>query len=126
MSDLPLRGQGTRPPGIHCRGSGSAPPANIPASVAGSSSLGGGASPISPDPTSTRATYSTVMPSRSRHTSPHRRSCSTMGSAHSSADESDSGMAHPQEMEVEDAQEGEEVSRDPSVDQLLGQYSLKF
>ncbi|CAA7269048.1 unnamed protein product [Cyclocybe aegerita] len=120
MSDLPLRGQDTRPPGIRHRGSGSAPPANIPASVAGSSSLGGGASPISPDPTSTRATYSTVVPARSHHTSPRRRSRSTTGSTHSSEYESDSGMAQPhQEMEVEGTQEGEEVSRDPSVDLLL-------
>ncbi|CAA7264645.1 unnamed protein product [Cyclocybe aegerita] len=29
-------------------------------------------------------------------------------------------------MEVEGAQEGEEISRDPSVDLLLGQYALKF
>ncbi|CAA7267352.1 unnamed protein product [Cyclocybe aegerita] len=35
-------------------------------------------------------------------------------------------MAHPQEMEVEGTQGGEEVSRDPSVDLLLGQYALKF
>ncbi|CAA7264627.1 unnamed protein product [Cyclocybe aegerita] len=49
-----------------------------------------------------------------------------MGSAHSSEDESDSGTAHPQEMEVEGTQGGEEVSRDPSVDLLLGQYALKF
>ncbi|CAA7263212.1 unnamed protein product [Cyclocybe aegerita] len=42
-----------------------------------------------------------------------------MGSAHSSANESDSGTAHPQEMEVEGTQGGEEVSRDPSVDLLL-------
>ncbi|CAA7267562.1 unnamed protein product [Cyclocybe aegerita] len=49
-----------------------------------------------------------------------------MGSTHSSADESDSGTAHPQEMEVEGTQGGEEVSRDPSVDLLLGQYALKF
>ncbi|CAA7267771.1 unnamed protein product [Cyclocybe aegerita] len=124
MSDLPLRGQGTRPPGIHRRGSGSAPPAHPPTLVAGSSSLGGGALPISPDPTSTRATYSTIVPAPSHHTSPHCRSRSTMGSAHSSADESDSGTAHPQEMEVEGAQEGEEVSRDPSVDQLLGDLEV--
>ncbi|CAA7263225.1 unnamed protein product [Cyclocybe aegerita] len=58
--------------------------------------------------------------------SPRRRSCSTTGSAHSSADESDSGAAHPQEMEVEGTQGGEEVLRDPSVDLLLGQYTLKF
>ncbi|CAA7263698.1 unnamed protein product [Cyclocybe aegerita] len=130
MSDLPPRGRGVRPPGAvprSCRGgdSGSAPPA-IPPSVAGSSSFGGDALPISPDPTSTRATYSTVVPARSRHTSPRRRSRSTTGSAHSSADESDSGTAHPQEMEVEGTQGGEEVSRDPSVDLLLGQYALKF
>ncbi|CAA7267600.1 unnamed protein product [Cyclocybe aegerita] len=130
MSDLPPRGRGARPPGAVPRSrrggdSGSAPPA-IPPSVAGSSSFGGDASPISPDPTSTRATYSTVVPARSRHTSPRRRSCSTTGSAHSPADESDSGMAHPQEMEVEGTQGGEEVSRDPSVDPLLGQYALKF
>ncbi|CAA7264611.1 unnamed protein product [Cyclocybe aegerita] len=49
-----------------------------------------------------------------------------MGSAYSSADESDSGTAHPQEVEVEGAQKGKEVSRDPSVDLLLGQYILKF
>ncbi|CAA7264636.1 unnamed protein product [Cyclocybe aegerita] len=130
MSDLPPRGWGARPPGAVPRSrrggdSGSAPPA-IPPSVAGSSSFGGDASPISPDPTSTRATYSTVMPARSRHTSPRRRSRSTMGSAHSSEDESDSGTAHPQEMEVEGTQGGEEVLRDPSVDLLLGQYALKF
>ncbi|CAA7263692.1 unnamed protein product [Cyclocybe aegerita] len=123
MSDLPLRGQGTRPPRAVPRSrrggdSGSAPPA-IPPLVAGSSSFGGDASPISLDPTSTRATYSTVVPARSRHTSPCRRSRSTTGSAHSSADESDSGTAHPQEMEVEGTQGGEEVSRDPSVDLLL-------
>ncbi|CAA7263235.1 unnamed protein product [Cyclocybe aegerita] len=105
--------------------SGSAPPA-IPPSVAGSSSIGGDALPISPDPTLTRATYSTVVPARSRHMSPRRRSRSTTGSAHSSADESDSGAAHPQEMEVEGTQGGEEVLRDPSVDLLLGQYTLKF
>ncbi|CAA7268116.1 unnamed protein product [Cyclocybe aegerita] len=130
MSDLPPRGRGARPPGAVPRSrrggdSGSAPPA-IPPSVAGSSSFGGDALPISPDPTSTRATYSTVVPARSRHTSPRRRSRSTTGSAHSSADESDSGTAHPQEMEVEGTQGGEEVSRDPSVDLLLGQYALKF
>ncbi|CAA7267342.1 unnamed protein product [Cyclocybe aegerita] len=130
MSDLPPRGWGARPPGAVPRSrrggdSGSAPPA-IPPSVAGSSPLGGDASPISPDPTSTRATYSTVVPSRSRHTLPCHRSRSTTGSAHSSTDESDSGMAHPQEMEVEGTQGGEEVSRDPSVDLLLGQYALKF
>ncbi|CAA7268147.1 unnamed protein product [Cyclocybe aegerita] len=130
MSDLPPRGRGARPPGAVPRSrrggdSGSAPPA-IPPSVAGSSSFGGDASPISPDPTSTRATYSTVVPARSRHTSPRRRSRSTTGSTHSSADESDSGTAHPQEMEVEGTQGGEKVSRDPSVDLLLGQYTLKF
>ncbi|CAA7267371.1 unnamed protein product [Cyclocybe aegerita] len=130
MSDLPPRGRGARPPGAVPRsrrggGSGSAPPA-IPPLVAGSSSFGSGASPISPDPTSTRATYLTVVPSQSRNTSPRRRSHSTMGSTHSSGYESDSGMAHPQEIEVEGAQEGEEVSRDPSVDLLLGQYALKF
>ncbi|CAA7263243.1 unnamed protein product [Cyclocybe aegerita] len=105
--------------------SGSTPPA-IPPLVAGTSSFGGDALPISPDPTSTRATYLTVVPSRSRHTSPRRRSRSTTGSAHSSADESDSGTAHPQEMEIEGTQGGEEVSRDPSVDLFLGQYALKF
>ncbi|CAA7261915.1 unnamed protein product [Cyclocybe aegerita] len=130
MSDLPPRGQGARPPRAVPRSrrggdSGSAPPA-LPPSVAGSSSFGGDASPISPDPTSTRATYSTVVPARSRHTSPRHRSRSTTGSTHSSADESDSGTAHPQEMEVEGTQGGEEVSRDPSVDLLLGQYALKF
>ncbi|CAA7269052.1 unnamed protein product [Cyclocybe aegerita] len=127
MSDLPLRGQGARPPGAvpRSRRGGAAPPA-IPPSVAGTSPLGGGASPISPDPTLTRATYSTVVLSRSRHTLPCCRSRSTMGSAHLSADESSSGTAHPQEMEVEGTQEGEGVSRDPSVDLLLGQYTLKF
>ncbi|CAA7271384.1 unnamed protein product [Cyclocybe aegerita] len=130
MSDLPPRGRGARPPGAVPRSrrggdSGSAPPA-IPPSVAGSSSFGSDASPILPDPTSTRATYSTVVPARSRHTSPRRRSRSTTGSAHLSADESDSRTAHPQEMEVEGIQGGEEVSRDPSVDLLLGQYALKF
>ncbi|CAA7270796.1 unnamed protein product [Cyclocybe aegerita] len=130
MSDLPLRGRGARPPEAVPRSrrggdSGSAPPA-IPPLVAGSSSFGGDASPISPDPTSTRATYSTVVPARSRHTSPRCRSRSTTGSTHSSAYESDSGTAHPQEMEVEGTQGGEEVSRDPSVDLLLGQYALKF
>ncbi|CAA7270659.1 unnamed protein product [Cyclocybe aegerita] len=130
MSDLPPRGRGARPPGAvprsrHGGDSGSAPPA-IPPSVAGSSSFGGDASPISPDPTSTRATYSTVVPARSHHTLPCRRSRSTTGSAHLSADESDSGTAHPQEMEVEGTQGGEEVLRDPSVDLLLGQYALKF
>ncbi|CAA7270654.1 unnamed protein product [Cyclocybe aegerita] len=119
MSDLPPRGRGARPPGAvprSCRGgdSGSAPPA-IPPSVAGSSSFGGDASPISPDPTSTRATYSTVVPARSRHTAPLPVVPSPL-----SADESDSGTAHPQEMEVEGTQGGEEVSRDPSVDLLLG------
>ncbi|CAA7267595.1 unnamed protein product [Cyclocybe aegerita] len=126
MSDLPPRGRGTRPPGICRRGSGSAPPAPPPTSAAGSSSLDGGASPISPDPTSIRATYLTIVLAQSCHTSPRCRSRSTTGSTHSSADESDSGMAHPQEMEVEGTQEGEEVLRDPSIDQLLGQYSLKF
>ncbi|CAA7267574.1 unnamed protein product [Cyclocybe aegerita] len=130
MSDLPPRGRGARPPGAVPRShrggdSGSTPPA-IPPSVAGSSSFGGDASPISPDPTSTRVTYSTVVPARSCHTLPHRRSRSTTGSTHSSADESDSGTAHPQEMEVEGTQGGEEVLRDPSVDLLLGQYALKF
>ncbi|CAA7271389.1 unnamed protein product [Cyclocybe aegerita] len=127
---IPFDRRGARPPGAVPRSrrggdSGSAPPA-IPPSVAGSSSFGSDASPILPDPTSTRATYSTVVPARSRHTSPHRRSRSTTGSTHSSADESDSGTAHPQEMEVEGTQGGEEVSRDPSVDLLLGQYTLKF
>ncbi|CAA7271831.1 unnamed protein product [Cyclocybe aegerita] len=123
MSDPPPRGQGARPPRAVPRsccggGSGSAPPA-IPPSVAGSSSLGGDASPISPDPTLTRDTYSTIVPARSHHTLPCCRSCSTTGSAHSSQYESDLGTAQPQEMEVEDTQEDEEVSRDPSVDQLL-------
>ncbi|CAA7268141.1 unnamed protein product [Cyclocybe aegerita] len=112
MSDLPPRGRGARPPGAVPRSrrggdSGSAPPA-IPPSVAGSSSFGGDASPISPDPTSTRATYSTL--------------CQLDLATH----ESDSGTAHPQEMEVEGTQGGEEVLRDPSVDLLLGQYTLKF
>ncbi|CAA7270783.1 unnamed protein product [Cyclocybe aegerita] len=131
LSDLPPRGQGMRPPGAVPRsrcggGSGSTPPA-IPPSVAGSSSLGGDALPISPDPTSTRATYSTIVPSQSRNMSPCCRSHSTTGSTHLSEYESDSGTAQPhQEMEVEGDQGGEEVLRDPSIDLLLGQYALKF
>ncbi|CAA7264643.1 unnamed protein product [Cyclocybe aegerita] len=96
MSNLPPRGQGTRPPGIHCRGSGSAPPAPPPTSAAGSLSLSGGALPISPDPTTTRATYLTI---------------------------SDLGTAQPhQEMEVEGTQGGEEF-RD-TVEDLLGDLEV--
>ncbi|CAA7267360.1 unnamed protein product [Cyclocybe aegerita] len=109
------------------KGSGSASPAPPPTLAGSSSSLGGGASPISPDPTLTRATYSMIVLAQSCHMLPHRRSRSTTGSIHSSKYESDSGTAQPhQEMEVEGIQKGEEVTRDPSVDQLLGQYPLKF
>ncbi|CAA7270005.1 unnamed protein product [Cyclocybe aegerita] len=76
----------------------------MPTSVAGSSSFGGDASPISPDPTSTEGYLASVTPPQVPFHHGFR----------------------PFEMEVEGTQGGEEVSRDPSVDLLLGQYALKF
>ncbi|CAA7270903.1 unnamed protein product [Cyclocybe aegerita] len=127
MSDPPKRGRSGKLSGISGRLPPTIPPALITTSVSSSSFQQEGALPIAPDPTSTRATYTTNIPACCCCSLSHHSTQSQLRSAHLSDEESDSGTAQAlQEMEVEGSQASKVVSRDVTEQPFDSQYSLKL